>query len=200
MRDIPYLICFLFFVVLQIAVGAYYTAIGNGKTFAEVYGIPPQCETDNSRNLHMRQLATSNIAGTNYSRGTLDGAGPIFSLLGEYSGIFLGSIAFSFALAFLWIALLKSFAKPIVWATVLLNAVAIGGLGANYVRTPETSSVGYLYLILGVLVLLGCYFYRERINMTGSMMEMSCQVLNENLSLLSYASGAKVVYCEFVGS
>ena len=196
MRDVPYLVCFLFLVVVQIALGAYYTSLGAGKSFAEVYGIPEQCVTDDSGNLHMRQLAIHNITGTNYSRGTLDGAGPIFSLLGEYSGIFVGSIAFSFVMAFLWIALLKSYAKPIVWATVLLNAVAVGALGVEYVRTPETATVGYLWIALGALVLVGCFFYRERINMTGSMMEMSCQVLNENWSLLSYASGAKMVYCE----
>ena len=34
--------------------------------------------------------------------------------------------------------------------------------------------------------------------MTGSMMEMSCQVLNENWSLLSYASGAKVFYYAYM--
>ena len=122
LRDVPYLVCFLFLVIIQIALGSYYTVQGNGKTFADVYGIPEQCVTSDSGSKHFRQLAVSNMTGANYSRGTLDGAGPIFSLLGEYSGIFVGSIAFSFVLAFLWcVCSLRDFPQVSVLRTHSVN-------------------------------------------------------------------------------
>ena len=102
-HDVAYGGVYLVALVLQLAIGGYYTAQskGSGWTIPEE---PDYCFDNNGRRLMQ--------TGANASD---DGFSLVFKEISDHQWVFCSSIIMVFLVAIFWVWLLKTFARPIVW-------------------------------------------------------------------------------------
>lgn len=112
------------------------------------------------------------------------------------------SLALGVLFGFAWMALLRSCAKPVVYATLILKGVILIGLGlylSRFVSSTCTLTEGsdcqvalypLVLCLLGVLYFLWLFCARSRIALTAKLLEQSVEVVSTHpgLFLASFAT------------
>ncbi|KAF9396240.1 hypothetical protein CPC16_003950, partial [Podila verticillata] len=136
----------------------------------------------------------------------------VYSVIKSSAGMLTFVILLSALLGTAWLFMLRSFARPVVWATVLsvpffALVLFIWSLAASFhgperqgERDPQDTGLTYLsFLPLGVgSVFIGViYFRRKYISRTTAIIELASDVLKENPDMFVVSFGLAVVHIIF---
>jgi hypothetical protein len=96
-------------------------------------------------------------------------------------------IAMAFAISVIWVALLRQFARPIVFATECVKVVTLVWIGA--------SSESAFFYVVAVVYLLLVLWQRERLKFAATIISHAAKGLQDNGPMFVALIAVKVVFC-----
>jgi hypothetical protein len=139
----------------------------------------PEDQWDN-----MWELAQEAQAAAGNNAGTIDVTDANgFDMLDQQPGVAVGSIFIAFAIAMLWLYLLRTYTRQMVWGTlgmsvVVLLAAIIYGFAAG------AAGIGGVFLGILVIECLFLFFLRKSITLCADLLCLACQALMHYPSIL----------------
>ncbi|KAK3818302.1 MAG: plasma-membrane choline transporter-domain-containing protein [Linnemannia gamsii] len=137
----------------------------------------------------------------------------IFSVIKSSAGMLAFVVLISAALGTLWLVTLRSFTRPVVWATVLsvpcfafiifiwsLMSSFQGPRQSNGRRDPQDTGLTFLSMLplsVGSLFLSVIYFRRKYIGRTTAIIELACEILKDNPDMFFVSIGLMLVHVVF---
>ncbi|KAF9379554.1 hypothetical protein CPB97_008896 [Podila verticillata] len=137
----------------------------------------------------------------------------VYSVIKSSSGILTLIVLLSAAMGTLWFLTLRSFARPVVWTTVLavpfLAIIAfIWSLVSSFNgpkrqdggRDPQDTGLTILSLLplsVGSLFLAVIYLRRQHISRTTAIIELACEILKDNPDMFFVSFGLMLVHVVF---
>ncbi|KAF9164447.1 hypothetical protein DFQ26_001421 [Actinomortierella ambigua] len=137
----------------------------------------------------------------------------VYKVIKSSAGFLTLVILVSAALGALWLLMLRTFARPVVWVTVLsvpLIAISLfiwsiasalnGPKGEGGKRDPQDTGLAVLSMIpllLGGLFLTVIYFKREHIARATDVIELACDILKDNPDMVVVSFGLMAIQVVF---
>ncbi|KAF9903767.1 hypothetical protein EC991_003370 [Linnemannia zychae] len=137
----------------------------------------------------------------------------IFSVIKSSAGMLTFVVLISAALGTLWLVTLRSFTRPVVWATVLsvpcfAFIIFIWSLVSSFQgprqpdgeRDPQDTGLTFLSILplsVGSLFLSVIYFRRKYIGRTTAIIELACEILKDNPDMFFVSVGLMLVHVVF---
>ncbi|KAG0272636.1 hypothetical protein BGZ95_011577 [Linnemannia exigua] len=137
----------------------------------------------------------------------------IFSVIKSSAGMLTFVVLISAALGALWLVTLRSFTRPVVWATVLsvpcfAFIIFIWSLVSSFQgprqpdggRDPQDTGLTFLSMLplsVGSLFLSVIYFRRKYIGRTTAIIELACEILKDNPDMFFVSVGLMLVHVVF---
>ncbi|KAI7830664.1 plasma-membrane choline transporter-domain-containing protein [Gamsiella multidivaricata] len=137
----------------------------------------------------------------------------VFSVMKSSAGMLTFVVLVSAALGTLWLVTLRSFTRPVVWATVLSVPCFAFGIFIwsmvssfqgprrdNGGRDPQDTGLTVLSLLplgIGSLFLSVIYIRRQYIARTTAIIELACEILKDNPDMFYVSFGLMAVHVVF---
>ncbi|KAG0201986.1 hypothetical protein BGX28_005339 [Mortierella sp. GBA30] len=137
----------------------------------------------------------------------------VFSVIKSSAGMLTLVVLISAALGTLWLITLRSFTRPVVWATVLsvpcfALVIFIWSLVSSFhgprsedgMRNPQDTGLTVLSLIplgAGSLFLSVIYIRRQYISRTTAIIELACEILKDNPDMFFVSFGLMLIHVVF---
>ncbi len=106
-----------------------------------------------------------------------------FQMMEKDPGIAVGVIFAAFAIAILWLFLLRQYTRVMVWGT-LFASLAMLLIGAGYAFSYNLNDLGIVFLCVVVLESVFLAFVRKSVNVCADMLQLACQALMHYPSIL----------------
>ncbi|KAF9973081.1 hypothetical protein BGZ73_003723 [Actinomortierella ambigua] len=137
----------------------------------------------------------------------------VYKVIKSSAGMLTLVILVSAGLGALWLLMLRTFARPVVWVTVLLvpffslslfiwSLVSAfngpkGEGGKQDAQDTGLAVLSMLPLLLGGLFLAVIYFKKEHIARTTDIIELACDILKDNPDMIVVSFGLMVIHVVF---
>ncbi|KAF9349895.1 hypothetical protein BGX26_011871 [Mortierella sp. AD094] len=137
----------------------------------------------------------------------------VFSVIKSSAGMLTFVVLISAALGTIWLVTLRSFTRPVVWATVLsvpcfALVIFIWSLVSSFQgprrddgkRDPQDTGLTILSLLplsVGSMFLSVIYLRRQYIARTTSIIELACEILKDNPDMFFVSLGLMLVHVVF---
>ncbi|KAF9947682.1 hypothetical protein BGZ70_002565 [Mortierella alpina] len=137
----------------------------------------------------------------------------VFSVIKSSAGMLTLVVLISAALGTLWLITLRSFTRPVVWATVLsvpcfAFVIFIWSLVSSFQgprtevgrRNPQDTGLTVLSMLplgIGSLFLSVIYMRRQYIARTTAIIELACEILKDNPDMFFVSFGLMLIHAVF---
>jgi hypothetical protein len=132
-----------------------------------------------------------NLPKGTYQIGTPSGDGLLikgaddngFSMLEKEPGAAVGIIFAAFAIAGLWLFLLRTYTRAMVWGTLIMSLAMIA-VGAGYALALGLNDIAYVFLGVLLLEIIYLAVIHKSINTCADLLSLACQALMHYPSIL----------------
>jgi len=107
-----------------------------------------------------------------------------FNMMQKDPGIAVGVMFGVFAIAFLWLFLLRTYTRAMVWGTLAVSVlvIIIAGVAA---LSYELRNLGFMLLAVGILEAVFLAFVRKSVDVCADMLQLACEALIHYPSILA---------------